>query len=470
VVADGQILDDRYRLERLVAPDGFGDVWQATDQVLARPVTVKLLGADRLADEEALARFGAEARLASSITHRNLARIFDYNDPVAGQPPFLVMEFAQGESLADLLAGGPLSVPATLDVLAQVAGGMEAASQAGLSRLDITPANVLVCYDGSVKVTDFGIGRSADPAADVNALGALAEKCLDGQGEIPAAAAGLLAELTDEDGVHRPESAAEVARRAAALHEQLAPRRRFSLALVGALRMPAERDPEAPASATATLRARLPAKRRSRSRLLLVPIAAVIVGVSVLLLTGRLDRGIYPLQGDLRAGNRTALVDGAAFRGLPVSAADDRLRRLGFSVRNRWVRSASGPAGLVISVAPTGRLPVGRLVTVFGSGPAGDSGRPAIRRGAGHHPKGRQGARPSPTGTASRSPKASSSPSAPPSPGPTPSPTGPPAPTPTASPTQTPTSSPQPSGSPTSTGGPSPTGSASPSQGPASGR
>ena len=97
MATDGRVLDDRYRLERLVAPDGFGEVWEATDQVLARPVTVKLLGADRLADEEALARFGAEARLASSVTHRNLARIFDYNDPVDGQPPFLVMEFVDGQ-------------------------------------------------------------------------------------------------------------------------------------------------------------------------------------------------------------------------------------------------------------------------------------------------------------------------------------------------------------------------------------
>src|SRR5579871_3129387 len=209
MVADGQILDDRYRLERLLAPDGLGEVWQATDQVLARPVTVKLLGADRLADAEMLDRFGAEARLASSITHRNLARIFDYNDPVDGQPPFLVMEFAEGQSLADLLAVGPLSVPATLDVVAQVAAGMEAAGQAGLGRLDVAPENVLVCYDGSVKVTDFGIGRPADDAGDLRALGALAEECLGGQGERPAAVDELLAELADEDRASRPGNAAE---------------------------------------------------------------------------------------------------------------------------------------------------------------------------------------------------------------------------------------------------------------------
>jgi hypothetical protein len=109
MAADGRVLDSRYRLERLVASNGCGEVWQATDLILARLVAVRLLPADQVADADMLARFRAEARLASSVAHRNLARIFDYNDPVGGQPPFVVMEFVPGESLADLLAAGPLS-------------------------------------------------------------------------------------------------------------------------------------------------------------------------------------------------------------------------------------------------------------------------------------------------------------------------------------------------------------------------
>ena len=365
MATDGWVLDDRFRLEHLVESGGFGEVWLASDLVLARPVVVKLLRCDPVADAELLAQFKVEARRASSIVHPNLARIFDYNDPVDGQPPFLVMEFVDGKSLADLLTSGPLPVPATLDVLAQVAAGVNAAQEAGLVHLDLKPANILLSAGGTFKVTDFGIGRTADTAADLYPLGALAQECLRGQPErVPPAVAVLISELTDLNSASRPGSAAEVARRAAALRDQLEPRRPPAPLPAEATSRSIERDPDPSATAT------MPTRRQARRRLLLVPVAAAIVVASVLLLAGHFDRRSSPTQGDVQAGADTALVNSAAFRNQPVGVADSRLLRMGFSVRNRWQPSGSVPAGDVIAVSPTGRLPLGSVVTVLGSGPA----------------------------------------------------------------------------------------------------
>lgn len=480
--ADGRVLDDRYRLDRWVASGGFGEVWQATDLVLGRPVAVKVLRPDRAANPQVMARFRVEARRASSVTHQNVARIFDYNDEAAGQPPFLVMEFVEGQSLADLLADGPLAVPTTLAIVAEVAAGIDAAHQAGLFHLDVKPANVLLSADGAVKVTDFGIGTASTehasegigcltpaylapecvigergtPTADLYSLGVLAHECLSGKppftgtplqvavahqvsdppplpAAIPAAVAALIMELTDKDPEGRPGSAAEVAKRASALRKHFAPHTPVGHSVAPA----AARLPQA----------RALARRPWRVRFLIVPVAAVAVAVSALLLAGRAGEGNLPARNAIPAGRATVRVDGAAFKNLPVSVADWRLRRMGFLVRIRWRRSAGVPAGLVIAVRPTGQLPLGSLVTVLGSGPPEGSGRITLGRPArNRHRKGKHGPHHGPTGKPSHSPKASSSASPHPTPTASPSPTGTPSPT----PSQSPTSSPMPSGSPSS--------------------
>jgi eukaryotic-like serine/threonine-protein kinase len=467
MATDGRVLDDRYRLERLVDSGGFGEVWLASDLVLARPVTIKLLHSDPDSDAEMLARFKVEAIRASSIVHPNLARVFDYNDPVDGQPPFLVMESVEGKSLADLLASGPMPVPATLDVIAQVAAGVDAAPEAGLVHLDLRPENVVLSPGGAFKVTDFGIGRTADTVADLYPLGALAQACLRGQSApVPADVAALIAELTDLNSVARPGSVAAVARRAAALREQLEPRRPPA-------RLPAETTnrPIEQLDADPSVTATMPSWHQGRRRLLLVPVAAVIAVAAFLLLAGRFDRGHVSAQSDVRKGATTALVNSAAFRNLPVGVADSRLLRMGFSVRNRWQPSGSVKAGDVIAVSPTGRLRLGSVVTVLGSGPTRGPGRVMTSRTyRRHHHQGKHKPKSGPTGKPSHSPKATSSPSPQPTSTPSPSPTGTPSPTPsqtpTSSPTQSPTSSPAPSGSPAPSSSPSGPGQRSPTESP----
>jgi eukaryotic-like serine/threonine-protein kinase len=113
-------------LDEPIGAGGYCEVWRATDTVLARPVAVKLLHVGYARHDEALARFKAEARHAGALSHQNIARVYDYGEPGDGQP-YLVMELVDGPSLADVLAGGPLSAGRTMDVVARVAAGLQAA-------------------------------------------------------------------------------------------------------------------------------------------------------------------------------------------------------------------------------------------------------------------------------------------------------------------------------------------------------
>lgn len=80
-------LADRYQLEDQIATGGYGQVWRATDVVLARVVAVKLLMTDHVQHPQALARFRTEARRAGSLSHENIARIYDYIEPDPPEPP-----------------------------------------------------------------------------------------------------------------------------------------------------------------------------------------------------------------------------------------------------------------------------------------------------------------------------------------------------------------------------------------------
>jgi eukaryotic-like serine/threonine-protein kinase len=264
-VAPGSVLEHRYRLDDRIALGGVGEVWQGTDLVLRRVVAVKLLRPEYAQDEDCLARFRAEGRHAALLSHPNIAQVYDCAEQAPPLPGFLVMELVDGQSLARLLAGGPLSPARTMGIVAQAARGLQAAHTAGLVHRDIKPGNLLIGRDDQVKITDFGIaqvpgsarltrtgllvgtaaylaperasGGPATPASDLYSLGVVAYECLTGQapfdGEplavalahlqqampplpppVPAAVAALVAELTAKDPSARPPSAADVSDRA----------------------------------------------------------------------------------------------------------------------------------------------------------------------------------------------------------------------------------------------------------------
>src|SRR5215472_7275991 len=109
VAGFADLLAGRYRLDQQIASGGVGEVWRATDTVLQRAVAVKLLRAEISGDPQALARLRDEASPAGALVHQNIARVYDYCEPGPAHPAFLVMEFVDGTSLAEVLAGGPLA-------------------------------------------------------------------------------------------------------------------------------------------------------------------------------------------------------------------------------------------------------------------------------------------------------------------------------------------------------------------------
>ncbi len=168
------VLDGRYALVERIASGGMGEVWRGIDQVLGRPVAVKLLSAGHAGDELFRARFRAEARYAAALSHPYIARVFDYGEssPLGG--PYLVMELVDGEPLSAILERvGRLSPDITLEIVSQAARALDAAHQTGIVHRDIKPGNLLIMADGTTKITDFGIAKARETqnAAQLTATG-----------------------------------------------------------------------------------------------------------------------------------------------------------------------------------------------------------------------------------------------------------------------------------------------------------
>ena len=155
------VLDGRYALIERIATGGMGEVWRGADQILGRPVAIKMLAAMHADDEQFRARFRAEARYASSLSHPGITRVFDYGEhsPLGG--PYLVMELVDGQPLSEILERyGRLDPYVVLDIVAQSARALDIAHQAGIVHRDIKPGNLLIMADGTTKITDFGIAKA----------------------------------------------------------------------------------------------------------------------------------------------------------------------------------------------------------------------------------------------------------------------------------------------------------------------
>ncbi|MFF7215047.1 protein kinase [Streptomyces sp. NPDC008238] len=164
------ILADRYRLVRPLGRGGMGEVWEAQDVSLRRPVAVKVIsvlaGGGSRADE-ARARFLREARITAALQHPHIVTVHDLGEAATeeGTTPFLVMELLRGEGLDAVVRRGPVGEEDAARWGAQVCDALTEAHGAGVLHRDIKPANLFVTASGSLKVLDFGIARAADPSA-----------------------------------------------------------------------------------------------------------------------------------------------------------------------------------------------------------------------------------------------------------------------------------------------------------------
>ncbi len=152
-----------YRLIRSLGAGGMGEVVEAHDTVLGRTVALKFLSPALAADPEARGRFLREARAAASLTHPNIAVIYETGE--AGGRVFIAMECVRGETLAARMSRAPVSVTEASTWGAAVADALAEAHARGLVHRDMKPANVMLTPDGRIKVLDFGLAKRAAGAA-----------------------------------------------------------------------------------------------------------------------------------------------------------------------------------------------------------------------------------------------------------------------------------------------------------------
>jgi serine/threonine protein kinase len=150
-----------YRVEALVGAGGMGEVYLARDTRLERHVALKVLPEVFASDPDRLARFEREARVLASLKHPNIAAIHGFEE--GGGIRALVLEFVDGETLADRIARGPVPLPEALGIAGQIADALAAAHESGIVHRDLKPANIKVTSSGSVKVLDFGLAKAFEP-------------------------------------------------------------------------------------------------------------------------------------------------------------------------------------------------------------------------------------------------------------------------------------------------------------------
>jgi serine/threonine protein kinase len=227
-IATGAVLKNRYRLERVLGRGGMASVWLGHDEVLDRPVAIKVLSDAIASDPEFIARFRREAKVAAGLSHPNLVGVYDYAE--GDERPYLVMEFVPGDDLGSRLSrDSPVDCGKLAEELLDAVAHIHAV---GIIHRDIKPHNIVIAPDGTAKLIDFGIalprdatsltqtglilgtqryaapevmeGLPATERSDLYSCGVVLRSCL---GEGPAALDSLVKWLTSADPRNRPASA-----------------------------------------------------------------------------------------------------------------------------------------------------------------------------------------------------------------------------------------------------------------------
>ena len=157
----GQLVAERYLVERLVASGGMATVYQAEDVRLERKVALKIIHPHLAQDPSFRQKFIAEARIAARLSHPNLVNVFDQG--ADGDLAFLAMEFVSGITLRDALKDfGIFEASRSLEIYEPILAGLAAAHRAGVLHRDLKPENVLLADSGQIKLSDFGLARDID--------------------------------------------------------------------------------------------------------------------------------------------------------------------------------------------------------------------------------------------------------------------------------------------------------------------
>jgi Tol biopolymer transport system component len=147
-----------YQVLSLLGQGGMGEVYRAHDVKLGRDVAIKVLPTVFTSDAERLARFDSEARMLAALNHPHIGAIYGLED--IDRLPALVLELVEGDTLADRLLGGPISLRHALGFARQTADALDAAHRQGIIHRDLKPANIKITPDGVVKVLDFGLAKA----------------------------------------------------------------------------------------------------------------------------------------------------------------------------------------------------------------------------------------------------------------------------------------------------------------------
>jgi len=159
----GEVIDGRYKLNRIVASGGMATIYAALDLRLDRQVAVKIMHPHLAQDEKFVERFIREAKAAASLSHPNIVAVLDQGWNQGGTPcVFIVMELVEGATLRDYLHDqGRIPPERAIPLIIPVASALAAAHKIGIIHRDIKPENILVSKEGRIKIADFGLARGA---------------------------------------------------------------------------------------------------------------------------------------------------------------------------------------------------------------------------------------------------------------------------------------------------------------------
>jgi len=151
-----------YEILALSGAGGMGEVYRARDPKLNRVVALKILPDIFSHDPDRLSRFAREAQVLAALNHPHIAAIYGFEES-AGVPA-LVLELVEGPTLADRLRAGPIPIDETLPIAHQIVEALEAAHEQSIIHRDLKPGNIKLRPDGAVKILDFGLAKTLEPA------------------------------------------------------------------------------------------------------------------------------------------------------------------------------------------------------------------------------------------------------------------------------------------------------------------